>query len=220
MGLMFVFAGAFFFIAYTFKLGAAFDRGEIPGAHAPQFSKVFRGAFNFPYRLVAYASQFPVQLAYRIRYGTRMYGPLNDFFIGEDIFYFQQHSIDFPVDENPMFDRASFQHSIELTITPEKPAALYVPLFFKRNIDLVMELRSAKTNFGQARCKLMIDGDEIVSKKITQSPANINFRIPRTIYKSEINILILQVESPNRSAVSASISEIVFRPFNPNVRDY
>jgi len=91
-GRLMILALVLLFVHMNLFLTDAFRRGQLQAEHADRFSDVFQGGFASVYNYVTYPLEFPVQLYYHLRYGIRLYHPLNEFFIGEDILYFQKRA--------------------------------------------------------------------------------------------------------------------------------
>ncbi|MCI0602544.1 hypothetical protein L0156_05980 [bacterium] len=173
----------------------AIVRGLDP-EHAVRFSDVLKGPYSV-FQPVVYALQFPIQAAYRIRYGTPLYGPLTEFFIGEDIFYFQKRAGGQILSaESPIFGEGwIFENGKRQTRGPT--SVLYVPLFIKNPPRIVIELHLLPENSeNDVRIDFHWNGKLLRSRKISTEGRQLELAIRSRDCRTEVNELRMRIYDP------------------------
>lgn len=77
------------FAVMNLRLHRAFVAGTIDRYHAVRFADVYAGPYAL-FRYIPEALEMPAQLYYKAIFGTPMHHPESEWFIGDDIFYFQE----------------------------------------------------------------------------------------------------------------------------------
>jgi hypothetical protein len=171
----------------------AFQRGLLQYEHADRFSDILTGPYQ-PFQAVVYPLEFPVQLAYHWKYQTPMYQSLTEFFIGEDVFYFQSRAGDQILTEvSPLFGEGwQVQDGQRKTIGSD--AILYVPMFMKEKPRFLVQLFLEPS---QDEKDVWIDfywnGTFLRSKKAFSDGRMIEIAIRSRDYRSEVNALKLHI---------------------------
>ena len=202
------------FILLNVSFVSAFRSAELQPEHADRFSDILTGP-SVAYKPLAYALQFPVQLAYKIRYGIPMYAPWNEYFIGEDVFYFQKRINERILsEESPMFGKGwSIQNGIRRTTGQE--SILYVPLFMKEKPRIVIEFTLLPAaNEKNVWVDFYWNGEFLRSRKVPSDGRQLDMSIRSRSIQNEMNLLTLRVYSSKSEEKMPSLllRNIVFRP--------
>ncbi len=174
-----------------------FQRKEFD--HAVRFSDIFDRGFSRAYLWVVYPLEFPVQIYYKMRYGIQMYAPLNEFFIGDDILYFQQKSPDFLEDSgNPLFGEGwKVQNGMRLT--GGETAILRIPMFFKDKPNVAMEMRvKPESEIRDAWIDFSLNGTFLRSRRVPAQGGLILIQLSRREYLSKVNLIRLRMYRKNQ----------------------
>jgi hypothetical protein len=189
-------------------LTRSFLRGRLQYEHADRFSDILRGPYS-ACRYIVYPLEFPVQLAYHIKYGTPMYGPLTEFFIGEDVFYFQERAGDQILSRaSPIFGDGWKVN--EERKTTGKNAFLYVPMFMKEKPRFFMEFYFEPAG---SEKDVWIDfywnGQFLRSRKVFADGRSIEVAIRSKEYRSSVNELRMYIY--HSRGESESLPELILR---------
>jgi hypothetical protein len=181
-----------FMIPLNLYFARSFYRGEFEFEHADRFSDILQGPY-FPFRWVIYPLEFPVQLAYHIKYGTPIYGPLTEFFIGEDVFYFQARAGDRILrSESPIFGTGWKTNGDRKTSGAD--AILYVPMFLKEKPRFLMNFffEPAKSD-KDVWIDFYWNGEFLKSRKVFVDGRLIEVAIRSKAYRSAMNELRMHI---------------------------
>lgn len=162
--------------------------------HAIRFSDIFDRGFSRSYQWVVYPLEFPVQSYYKMRYGIQMYAPLNEFFIGDDILYFQEKCPNLPEDNgNPLFGKGWLVQEDARRTTGET-AVLNIPMFFKDKPNVEMELRvRPEREIRDAWIDFSLNGKPLRSRRVPAEGGLISIQLSRREYLSKVNLIGLRL---------------------------
>ncbi len=162
--------------------------------HAVRFSDAFDGGFSRVYRWVAYPLEFPVQLAYRMRYGIQMYGPWNEFFIGDDILYFQAKCPNLLGDCGNLIFGEGWKSEKGMRITTADIAVMRIPMFFKEKPNVEMEMRvEPERDVRDAWIEVSLNGVLLRSRRVPAQGGLILVQLTRREYLSKVNLIRLRM---------------------------
>jgi hypothetical protein len=179
----------------NFHFVNSFRSGQLQADHADRFSDVLQGPY-VAYRSIVYALQFPVHLAYRLNHGIPMYGSLSEFFIGEDVFYFQERAKESVLSENsPLFGEGwSVTDGIRQTSGPV--SFIRVPLFMKEKPRLIVEMKILPVNAEKTlRVDFFWNGEFLRSRKVSPEGTELIVPVGARRYEKGMNSLTMQLES-------------------------
>jgi hypothetical protein len=171
---------------------ANFRVGKLQAEHADRLADVLDGPYTV-FRPVVQMLQFPVQLAYKLRYGTPIYGSVTDFFIGEDIFYFQSRAGEQMLSpESPIFGDG-WQVNKNERKTNANLSVLYVPMFTKEKPRFTIKLKFAPMNNQRdIRIDFYCNGQFLRSRKIAADGA-VEVPIRAKQYRSSMNKIEMHI---------------------------
>ncbi|MCI0412059.1 hypothetical protein L0222_04560 [bacterium] len=188
--------------------------GAMEAEHADRFSDVLQGPYSI-FQPVVYGLQFPVQAAYRLRYGTPVYGPLTEFFIGEDVFYFQRRAGEEIFNaESPLFGEGWILEN-GVRKTNGAVSTLYVPLFLKDKPRIVVELDFLPAEKEKdIRIDFVWNGKLLRSRKILSDGRQVELPVRWRDYRLEVNKLEMRIyhSRSEEEAPSLVLQRIHFRP--------
>jgi hypothetical protein len=189
----------FVLVAFAFLnsfLVEAVLKGHINPQHAVRFSDLLKGPYSV-FQPFVYTLQFPVQAVYRIRYGTPLYGRLTEFFIGEDIFYFQKQAGEEILSaESPLFGEGWISEK-GVRKTSGASAVLYVPLFMKNPSRTVIELNLFSLEEEKnARIDFFWNGKLLRSRKISNDGRQLELAVRSRDCRTEVNELTMRIYDP------------------------
>jgi|GEM_PF-4126037 len=204
-------------IAFLFLNGhfvRAFLRGDLQSEHADRFSDILQGPY-LPFQYVVYPLEFPVQMAYHLKYGAPLYGPLTEFFIGEDVFYFQDRAQgEILSKDSPLFGQG-WQVQNGVRTTKGRDAFVYVPLFLKEKPRFVMEFNFEPTGTEK---DIWVDfywnGEFLRSRKVFVDGRVMEMAIRSREYGSPVNTLRMHIyhsKAENEEAPELILHKIYFR---------
>lgn len=189
-----------FFAHMNIFVANAFFAGKLQKEHADRFSDVFDRGFRSVYRFAVYPLEFPVQLYYRLRYGIKMYGPLNEFFIGEDILYFQEQVPRLVLGaENPLFGGGWESGEIILEDrvvrrTNSKICVLNIPMFVKEKRGYLMEMRAMPSeNERDVWIDFYLNDRFVRSRKVPAEGGIVSVILRPKDYSSQVNLLTMHI---------------------------
>lgn len=195
-----------FFANMNFFLVGAFARGALQFDHADRFSDVFDEWPRKAYLPFVYSAQLPVQLYYRLRFGIPLYGPYNEFFIGEEVLYFVERTgTDLISSASPLFGKGwTFTPAAggNVARTTGPVSDLYVPMFYKDRPAVWMEL-DLKTVESETpvRVEFLVNGNLVRTRKVTHNRGTIIVPILRKESASRVNEIRLRFQSDSGGTV-------------------
>ena len=182
-----------FFVWLNFFFVASFREGSLSSDHADRFSDILNGPYQL-YEPIAYALQFPVQLAYTIRYGTPFYGPWNEYFIGEDVFYFQQRTGPEMIHpQSPLFGEG-WEVSGSARTTNRAIGEIYVPMFMKEKPRIMVQIDLVPVDHANdVWVDFYLNGKFLRSRKISTEGRQFDLPIRSREYGNAVNSLTLHI---------------------------
>jgi len=186
-----------FMIPLNIYFARSFSRGQFQYEHADRFSDILQDRY-LAYRYAVYPLEFPVQLAYHLKYGTPMYGPLNEFFIGEDVFYFQHRAGDqILAPESPILG-SGWTRGGERKTTGRN-AIVYIPMFMKEKprFFMVFDLEPTGTE-KDVWIDFYWNGKFLRSRKVFLDGRSIEIAIRSKEYRSAVNELRMHIYHSRR----------------------
>lgn len=187
-----------FLASMNLFLAQAFWHREIEYDHAQKFSEIFHGSTAI-YNYVVYPLELPAQIYYHYRYGVKLYEPRNEWFIGDDVFYFMQKVKDPLSGQSPLFGRgwATMHSDGEPVLATNAGAAIInIPLFVKQmmSVSVEMEIQSAEMK-NNLWAKFYLNDLYFQQMKVPAKPGTISFGIPRNLCLSKVNELKIEIHS-------------------------
>lgn len=170
-----------FFSGMNVYLVGAIRESRMSNDHANRYSDVLRGYFSI-YNAVVYPLEFPVQVYYHWRYGLDLYGAENEWFIGEDILYFQQKHGSLVEGDSPIFAEGWQERKTDdnktVRVTTRADCFLRLPMFFKGAQRLVLKAHLGPEEGGNGcAMKVLLNGHELAKRQIPPRGATISVRI-------------------------------------------
>jgi hypothetical protein len=120
-----------------------------------------------------------------------MYHPLNEVFIGEDVFYFQQRAGNLITTRgSPLFGKGWLYEKTDSWSTTGWIATLNLPLFFKEKEDLEMRMRiETAGDEKDAWIDFYVNGEFLRSKKVPPDGGWVSLKLGKGKYRSAVNEL-------------------------------
>ena len=184
---------------------SAFRSGEIQAEHSDRFSDLLSPPYLM-YKPIAYALQFPVQLAYHLRYGMHLYGSLNEFFIGEDVFYFQNRAIDqVYASDSPLFGKG-WIHENGVWKTQGNESLILVPMFTKDKPRFTIEFIFDVTELPRdVWIDFSMNGKDLRSRKLPNDGSPVVLPVRSRDYLNEVNLLSMHVYHSRQEAAAPQL---------------
>lgn len=204
-----------------------YRRGRLQYDHADRFSDVLKGKLYPAYQPFIYAIQFPVQLYYHWRFGMEMYHPESEFFIGDDIIYFQErHGNLITGRRNPVFG-AGWEPAEEqyggrtVRVCRASRCTMELPMFFKYDVDLVARL-SVGTADPDARGKVrfLLNDRPIKERGIRGQPRDLQLDLYRFGWMKKMNRLDFMVSPAGEEVGVQQPPALVLYSLDFSVRYY
>lgn len=189
------------FINLNVFLTRAYRRGKLQYDHADRFADVLQGSFYPLFKPIVYALEFPVQSYYCLRYGIRLYHPENEFFIGDDILYFQQRhgnlvlGADTPLFGSGWKSRETWIDGAPVRLTTSQKAVLNLPLFFKyeTNLTMQMKVRTVTKQHNDVWLDLYLNDLLLFSRKISDKSRTVRVNLFKYPYLKRVNLLRVEI---------------------------
>lgn len=199
-------------VGLNFLLTRSYRRGKLQYDHADRMSEVVGiSPYNLLLPLIN-AMEFPIQFEYHHKYGMDLYHPESEFFIGEDILYFQQRHGNLVAGQaNPVFgsgwdrNESAFKGRI-VRVCRTSDCSLILPLFFKYDTDLTAELILGGPGKGSQNVDFLLNGEMVFSKMVHGEQTTVILPFYKWDFQKRMNNLTLHI----RPLVSTSIPQETF----------